>query len=72
MAKEYKASRDRKIGKQVVQKKPLIDKKTRSKIWTVVIVLTLVVFFIINNTRNEPEEGPYPPNYNPSGNNIGN
>jgi hypothetical protein len=63
MAKDYKVSRERKIGKQVVNKKPLIDHKLRSRIWTGIIIIVLLVFFIINNTKPEPEEGQYPPNY---------
>ena len=66
MAKNYNIARERKIGKQVVEKKPLIDKKLKNTIWTIITIIVLFVFFIINNTRTEPEEGPYPPNYTPS------
>jgi uncharacterized integral membrane protein len=64
--KSNKPNRERKIGKQAVEKKPLIDPKHKNTIWTVIILLILLVFFIINNTRKEPAEGPYPPNYNPT------
>ncbi len=63
--KNNNINRDRKIGKQVVEKKPAMDPKLKSTIWTVITILVLLVFFIINNTRTEPEEGPYPPNYIP-------
>ena len=64
MAKNKKnLNRERKIGKQVVEKKPLIDPKFKNTIWTIITLIILLVFFIINNTRTEPEEGPYPPNY---------
>lgn len=64
MAKQNnRPNRERKIGKQTIQKKPLIDPKHKNTIWTVIILLILLVFFIVNNTRKEPEEGPYPPNY---------
>jgi uncharacterized integral membrane protein len=60
--------RERKIGKQVIEKKPGMDPKLKSTIWTVITVIVLIVFFIVNNTRTEPEEGPYPPNYVPAQN----
>jgi hypothetical protein len=43
-----------------------MDPKLKSTIWTVTTIIVLIVFFIINNTRTEPEEGPYPPNYIPA------
>ena len=66
MAKNTNANKERKIGKQVVEKKPLIDPKVKNTIWTVITIIVLLVFFIINNSRTEPEEGPYPPNYSPT------
>lgn len=66
MAKNTNANKERKIGKQVVEKKPLIDPKVKNTIWTVITIIVLLVFFIINNTRTEPEEGPYPPNFSPT------
>ena len=66
MAKNTNANKERKIGKQVVEKKPLIAPKVKNTIWTVITIIVLLVFFIINNTRTEPEEGPYPPNYSPT------
>jgi len=67
MAKKNKIiNRERKIGKQVIEKKPGMDPKLKSTIWTVITIIVLVVFFIVNNTRTEPEEGPYPPNYIPA------
>lgn len=65
MAKKSNINRERKIGKQSVEKKPLIDHKTKNMIWTIVTIIILLIFFIVNNTRTEPEEGPYPPNYKP-------
>ena len=58
-------NRERKIGKQSIEKKPLIDHKKKNMIWTIITIIVLLIFFIVNNTRNEPEEGPYPPNYKP-------
>ncbi len=71
MSKKQKKSKERQFGKQNKQtgkslkeeKKHLIDPKHKSTIWTVIIVIALIIFFIINNTRETPVEGPYPPNY---------
>jgi hypothetical protein len=71
MAKNYKAAKERKIGKQVIEKKPLIDPKLKNTIWTIITIVILIVFFIVNNTRTEPAEGPYPPNYTPAQVNSG-
>lgn len=65
MKQKNSKPRERKIGKATVEKKPLIDPKYKNSFWTIFIVVVLVIFFIINNTRSEPEQGPYPPNYNP-------
>lgn len=65
MAKKNTVSKERKIGKQQQpEKKHLIDPQYKNTFWTIVILVVLTVFFIINNTRDEPEQGPYPPNYN--------
>ena len=66
MAKNFNTARERKIGKQVIEKKPRIDPKLKNTIWTVITIIVLLIFFIINNTRTEPEEGPYPPSYTPA------
>ena len=60
-------NKERKIGKTVVaEKKQLIDPRYKSFVSTVVLLVLMLIFFIINNTRKEPEKGPYPPLYNPS------
>ena len=38
--------------------------KHRSYIYTGLFIALVIFFFVINNTNGEPEEGPYPPNYN--------
>ncbi len=63
--KNNNIKRERKIGKHAIEKKSGLDPKLKSTIWTVITLLILLVFFIVNNTRTEPEAGPYPPNYNP-------
>ena len=68
--KNNNKNRDRKIGRQVIEKKPGIDPKLKSTIWTVITIIVLLIFFIVNNTRNEPAEGPYPPNYVPARSNF--
>lgn len=64
--KNNNTNRERKIGNQVVDKKTTIDPKVKNTIWTVLTIIVLLIFFIVNNTRTEPEEGPYPPNYTPT------
>ncbi len=44
----------------------LEDKKNRSRLYTVLFIVAFGIFFIVNNSGNEPKSGPYPPNYNPS------
>jgi uncharacterized integral membrane protein len=66
MAQKKNKQKTRQIGKTTVsQKKPLIDPRYKNAIWTVVIIIVLVIFFIVNNTRSVPEQGPYPPGFNP-------
>jgi len=66
MAKNNQKNKPRQIGKTKVEKKPLIDPKYKNTFWTIVILVVLAIFFIINNTKNEPDEGPYPPGYHPT------
>ncbi len=61
MSKKNKNKRQ--IGKNVKQKKPLIDPKYQNTFWTAIVIIILIIFFIINNTKKEPEQGPYPPDY---------
>lgn len=42
----------------------LQNPKHRSYLYTGLFLAAVVFFFIVNNTNGEPEEGPYPPNYN--------
>lgn len=42
----------------------LKNPKHRSYLYTGLFIVAVLFFFIINNTNGEPEEGPYPPNYN--------
>ena len=70
MSKKQKNSKSKSnypIGKQAV-KAPTDSKnefyeKHKSTIWTIVVIIILAIFFIVNNTRDVPEHGPYPPNY---------
>jgi len=64
MAQKKNRPRERQIGKKRVEKKPLIDPRYRSTIWTIVIIVILLIFFIENNTKSVPKHGPYPPSYN--------
>ncbi len=66
MAKKKQTNKQRQIGKTTIEKKPLIDPKHKNTFWTVVVLVILLIYFIINNTRDEPEQGPYPPGYKPA------
>ena len=48
------------------EKKTGLNSKYRSWISTGVIIIVAFIFFIINNSGEEPENGPYPPNYTPT------
>ncbi|MDP3831018.1 MAG: hypothetical protein Q8Q47_07090 [Ignavibacteriaceae bacterium] len=64
MAQNFDKKRERKIGKQeVTAKKPLIDPRYKNMVSTIVFIVVMIVFFIVNNTRTEPESGPFPPFY---------
>lgn len=63
-------SKDNSAGKKSEQKKHLIDPKYKNTFWTAVTVIVLLIFFIINNTKSEPEKGSYPPNYSSPKNSI--
>lgn len=65
MAKKKVKTKERQIGKKSQKKKPLIDPRYKNAFWTTLILIILLIFFIVNNTREEPERGPYPPNYSP-------
>jgi hypothetical protein len=66
MAQGKAKPKERQIGKKVIEKKPLIDPRYKNTVWTAVIVLVLLIFFVINNTRSVPDQGPYPPSFNPA------
>jgi hypothetical protein len=66
MAKKKQKNKQRQIGKAKVEKKSLINPKYKNTFWTILILITLIIFFIVNNTRNEASQGPYPPGYNPA------
>lgn len=63
MAQKNGKKPERKIGTQQVQKKPLIDPRYKNMVYTGLFLAVILTFFIINNTQSEPEQGPYPPNY---------
>jgi len=63
MAQQKIKPKNRPIGKKPVEKKHLIDPRYQNTLWTVVIVIILTIFFIVNNTKSVQERGPYPPNY---------
>jgi hypothetical protein len=50
-------------GKKEIDNKSDFYHKHKSTIWTIIVLFILTIFFIVNNTRKTPEQGPYPPNY---------
>ena len=54
--KNNKTNRERKIGKQSVEKKPLINPKYKNTFWTVVILIVLLIFFIVKAIKFEREK----------------
>lgn len=60
-----KKSTERKIGKtQISEKKPLIDPRYKSPIYTAIFLFVCLVFFVYNNfLTTEQEHGPLPPYY---------
>ena len=51
------------VGKQQIEKKSDFYHKHKNTIWTIIVLVVLAIFFVINNTRKIPEQGSYPPNY---------
>ena len=58
--------KERQIGKNIPVKKPFIDPRYKNTVWTVFFIIVLLVFFIMNNTVQVTEKGPYPPTFNSS------
>ncbi len=63
MAQKKNNIKERQIGKKPSVKKPFIDPRYKNTVWSVIIAVILLIFFIINNTRSVPDSGPYPPAY---------
>lgn len=65
--KNNKSKSNYPIGKQAAKvaadNKNEFYQKHKSTIWTIIVLIILTIFFIVNNTRDVPEHGPYPPNY---------
>lgn len=65
MSQKNSKTRERKIGSKKIENKPLIDPRYKSLVYTVGFIAVILAFFIVNNSKSAPAEGPYPPNYNP-------
>ena len=65
MASKQNNKKQSPIGKQKIEKKSSVNPKHKNTVWTILVLAILLVLFIINNTREIPEEGPYPPNHIP-------
>ncbi len=65
MAQQKKVNaKEKPIGKKTEEKKHLINPRYKNTVWTIIIVIVLTIFFIVNNTKSVQERGMYPPNYN--------
>ncbi len=64
MSKKNNKPRVSKVGKNPNNKNENKE-QLKSRIWTIVFILIIIIIFIVNNTRKEPDKGPYPPNYRP-------
>jgi len=67
------SQKKRKIGKaqQVEEKKYFgLDKKQRSRLYTIIFFIVVGILFIINNSTDDTKPGPYPPNYKQTSNDI--
>lgn len=64
MSQQKNKNKERQIGKKPIAKKHLIDPRYKNTVVTAIFVIILIIFFIINNTKEVPAQGPYPPNYN--------
>lgn len=56
--------KEKSLGNKQLEKKPLINPRYKNTFWTIVTIIVLTIFFIVNNTKSEREKGDYPPNYN--------
>lgn len=62
-----KKQKDRKIGtRQLNEKKPLINPRYKNLFYTIAFIVIVLFFFIVNNSVSEPDNGPYPPGYEPT------
>jgi hypothetical protein len=65
MAQQKKINtKEEPTNKKPEEKKHFINPRYQNTVWTIVIVVVLTIFFIVNNTKSVQERGPYPPNYN--------
>lgn len=61
------SQKKRKIGKQAREEEQVgMTPKQKNYLYTGIFLVVVTIFFIINNTGNGEEQGPYPPNYNPN------
>jgi len=46
-------------------KNETLSQRAKSFIYSTITIIVILGFFIVNNSAEEPEKGPYPPGYNP-------
>ncbi len=58
-----KKSKANRVDETKTVKKPLINPKYKSYVYTGVFLAVVLLLFVLNNTNGEPDNGPYPPKY---------
>ncbi len=63
------SQKNRKIGKQQIETEKLVfglNQKQRSRVYTILFFVVVAILFVINNSSDDTKQGPYPPNYKQS------
>lgn len=63
------SQKQRKIGKSQVNEEKMyfgLSKKQRSRVYTILFFLVAIILFIVNNSTDDTKQGPYPPNFKQS------
>lgn len=60
------SQKERKIGKSKVEEPKLVfglTQKQRSRVYTIIFFVVVIILFFLNNSSDDQVQGPYPPNY---------
>lgn len=61
------SQKNRKIGKSQIEGEKLVfglTQKQRSRVYTILFFVVVLILFIVNNSGDDSQPGPFPPNYN--------